>query len=189
MSAREIVAETLRRWATQDVESAFEFVADDVVYVLNIDDDLAPFAGVRHGREAMMEAFYQMIEHYDYLKWDQVIVGAEGDVVRVQTQFRLHHRRTGTDLEGSMRTVITMRDGLMVRCEEFLDRGMVESFMKLAQQREANNQIVHPPEIPPRRGPKEDTRTPVQMTADGSDKETLEERPAGDHDKERCGSR
>lgn len=175
MGAREIVAETLRRWAAQDVESAFEFVADDVVYVLYLDEDLAPFAGVRHGREAMMEAFYQMIEHYDYLKWEQVIVGAEGDVVRAQTQFRLHHRRTGTDLEGSMRTVMTMRDGLMVRCEEFLDRGMVESFMRLAQQREATNQIVPPPEIPSRRSPKEDAGRSVQMTASASEESSLEE--------------
>jgi ketosteroid isomerase-like protein len=188
MSAREIVAETLRRWAAQDVESAFEFVADDVVYVLYIDEDLAPFAGVRHGREAMMEAFYQMIEHYDYLKWEQVIVGAEGDVVRVQTQFRFHHRRTGTDLEGSMRTIITMRDGLMVRCEEFLDRGMVEAFMRLAQQREATNQIVHPPQIPPRRNPQGDTRVPVQMTADASDATPLEEDATEAGDKERCNS-
>ena len=188
MGAREIVAETLRRWATQDVESAFEFVADDVVYVLYIDEDLAPFAGVRHGREAMMEAFYQMIEHYDYLKWEQVIVGVEGDVVRVQTQFRFHHRRTGTDLEGSMRTVITMQDGMMVRCEEFLDRGMVESFMRLAQHREATNQIVHPPEIPPRRTPNEDTRVPVRMTAEVPDKETLEERPTEGCGKEHCDS-
>jgi ketosteroid isomerase-like protein len=188
MNAREIVAETLRRWATQDVEFAFEFVADDVVYALYIDEDLAPFAGVRHGREAMMEAFYQMIEHYDYLKWEQVIVGAEGDVVRVQTQFRLHHRRTGTDLEGSMRTVITMRDGLMVRCEEFLDRGMVESFMRLAQHREATNQIVPPPQIPPRRSPKEDTRRPVQMTTNASDATSLEEGVTEGCDKEGCNS-
>ena len=188
MSAREIVAEVLRRWAAQDVESAFEFVADDVVYVLNIDEDLAPFAGITYGREAMMAAFYQMIEQYDYLKWEQVIVGAEGDVVRVQTQFRFHHRRTGTDLEGSMRTVITMRDGMMMRCEEFLDRGMVEAFMRLAQQREAANQIVQPPQIPPRRSPKEETRVPVRMTADVPDKEALEKGPGEGCDEERCDS-
>ncbi len=150
-SPRDIVAEVLRLWATQDVESTFAYVADDVVYVLYIDEDLAPFAGVTHGREGMMAAFYQMIEQYDYLYWKQVIVGAEGDVVRAQTQFRLHHRRTGTDLEGSMRTVMTMRDGLMIRCEEFLDRGLVESFMRLARHREETNQIVKPPDIPRRR--------------------------------------
>jgi len=166
MDARDIVAEVLRRWAAQDVESAFGFVADDVVYVLNIDEDLAPFAGVTHGREAMMAAFYSMIEQYDYLKWEQVILGAEGDVVRVQTQFRFHHRRTGTDLEGSMRTVITMQDGMMVRCEEFLDRGMVESFMRLAKHREDTNQIVQPPEIPRPRG---ESRRELRMSGEAPD--------------------
>ena len=73
MGARETVAEVLRLWATQDVESTFAYVADDVVYVLYIDEDLAPFAGVTHGREGMMAAFYQMIEQYDYLYWKQVL--------------------------------------------------------------------------------------------------------------------
>jgi len=171
MDAREIVAEVLRRWAAQDVESAFEFVADDVVYVLNIDEDLAPFAGVTHGREGMMAAFYQMIEHYDYLKWEQVIVGAEGDVVRAQTQFRLHHRRTGTDLEGSMRTVMTMRDGLMVRCEEFLDRGMVEAFMRLAKQREAAGEIVMPPVIPKPGKPRPQEQVTMEVGKEPCEKE------------------
>lgn len=172
MDARDIVAEVLRRWAAQDVESAFEFVADDVVYVLNIDEDLAPFAGVTHGREAMMAAFYSMVEQYDYLKWEQVILGAEGDVVRVQTQFRFHHRRTGTDLEGSMRTVITMQDGMMVRCEEFLDRGMVESFMRLAKHREDTNQIVQPPDIP-RARPRGEPGRELRMSNEPTDSARL----------------
>jgi ketosteroid isomerase-like protein len=170
MTTRELVAEIIKLWATQDVESAFAYVADDVVYALYISEELAPFAGVTYGREAMMAAFYKMIEAYDYVKWEPVIVGAEGDVVRVQTQFRFHHRRTGTELEGSMRTVITMRDGLMVRCEEFLDRGLVESFMRLAQIREANNQIVKPPAIPRRRARGEEGQS-LRMRAKMKDKE------------------
>ncbi len=170
MSPRDVVAEALRLWGAQDVESAFALVAEDVVYALYISEELAPFAGVSQGREAMMLAFYRMIEEYDYLKYEPVIVGAEGEVVRVQTQFLFHHRRTGTNLEGSMRTVITIRDGLMVRCEEFLDRGMVESFMRLARQREADNEIVPPPTIPKRPAIKEAGR-PLSMSSKVADKE------------------
>jgi ketosteroid isomerase-like protein len=151
MDAREIAAEVYRLWATQDVESTFAYVAEDVVYALHFDEDLAPFAGVSHGREAMMGAFYKMIEEFDYLKYEPTIVGVEGDVVRVQVQFRFHHRRTGADLEGSMRSVMTLTDGQIVRCEEYLDRGLVEAFMRLTRHREATNQVVKPPEIPGRR--------------------------------------
>lgn len=182
---RDIVAEVLRLWATQDVESTFAYVADDVVYVLYIDEDLAPFAGVTHGREGMMAAFYQMIEQYDYLYWKQVIVGAEGDVVRAQTQFRLHHRRTGTDLEGSMRTVMTMRDGLMIRCEEFLDRGLVESFMRLARHREETNQIVKPPEIP-RRRPQPDTGAGAGVGMSDEEPVAEEERVSAPSNSDEC---
>ena len=101
-----------------------------------------------------------------------MIVGAEGDVVRAQTQFRLHHRRTGTDLEGSMRTVMTMRDGMMIRCEEFLDRGLVESFMRLAKHREATNQIVKPPEIP-RPRPRTGGAGELRMSTEVPDEESV----------------
>ena len=150
MDPRSVVEAAIARWATQDVESSFVYVAEDVVYVLHIAEDLTAFAGVTEGKEAMKAAFYKMIEEYDYLKWEPVIMGVAGDLVRVQTQFRFRHRRTGTDLEGSMRTNFTIRDGLIVRCEEHVDRGHVEAFMRLARQREAMNDIDAPPEIPRR---------------------------------------
>lgn len=148
MDPREIATEVYNLWRVQDVESTFAYVAEDVVYALHFDEDLAPFAGVSHGREAMMGAFYKMIEEFDYLKYEPTIVGVEGDVVRVQVQFRFHHRRTGADLEGSMRSVMTVTGGQIVRCEEYLDRGLVEAFMRLTRHREATNQVVAPPEIP-----------------------------------------
>lgn len=179
MDPRAVVAEALKLWGAQDVESTFEYAAEDVVYALHFDEDLAPYAGVTHGREAMKAAFYGMIAEFDYLKWEPVIVGVENDVVRVQTQFFYHHRRTGANLEGSLRTIFTIKDGLIVRCEEFLDRGLVEAFMRLTRQREADNDIVAPPEIPQRR-PQEKTGQPHQMAPPARDKVP---------NKEECGER
>ena len=178
MDARSVIAEALKFWGAQDVESAFEYASEDVVYALHFDEHLAPYAGVTHGREAMKAAFYGMIAEFDYLKWAPVILGAEGDVVRVQTQFIFHHRRTGARLEGSMRTIFTVRDGLFVRCEEFLDRGLVEAFMRLARQREAENDVVAPPQIPPRRPSTSQQQSPQMAAAPGevADKESCGER-------------
>ena len=181
MDPRAVVAEALKVWGAQDVESTFEFAADDVVYVLHFDEDLAPYAGVTYGKEAMKAAFYSMIEEFDYLLWAPVIVGAEDGVVRVQTQFRYHHRRTAATLEGSMRTIFTVRDGLIVRCEEYLDRGLVESFMRLTRQREAENDVVAPPAIPPRRpnipaGAQQPPQLATQSPEKLRDKEGCEER-------------
>ncbi len=155
MRPRAVVAEVLRLWRAQDVQSTFDYVAEDVVYALHFDEDLAPFAGVANGREAMMAAFYMLIEEFDYLVYEPRIMAVDGDMVRVHTQHRYHHRRTGEEISGSFTTFFTVRDGLVVRCEEFVDRGNVEAFMRLVRQREADKEIVPPPAMP-RRAPREE---------------------------------
>jgi hypothetical protein len=95
------------------------------------------------------------------------IVGVDGDVVKVQTQFKFHHRRTGGNLEGSMRTIFTVKGGMVVRCDEYLDQGLVDTFMRLTRQREAANEIVAP-RIPPARS------APDQATAPAEDQEPRE---------------
>jgi ketosteroid isomerase-like protein len=170
MDAREIVVEVLKLWSAQDIESTFVYVAEDVVYALHFDEELAPFAGVTYGRDAMMGAFYKMIEEFDYLEYKPVIMSVEKDQVRVHTRHRYHHRRTGSEISGSYRTVFTVRDGQIVRCEEYVDRGLVEAFMRLTRQREAANDIVPPPELP-KRPPREEAERPVRTTSKVPDNE------------------
>jgi ketosteroid isomerase-like protein len=42
-----------------------------------------------------------------------------------------HHRASGELLTGNFRIVRTVRDGKVCRAEEYHDRAMVESFMRL----------------------------------------------------------
>jgi ketosteroid isomerase-like protein len=153
MKARDVVVSIIRAWSTQDVETALSYASDDFVYALYASEELVPFAGTSEGKEAVRETLYMMLEIFDYLKFDQNIIGVSGEIVRVQTQFKLHHRRTGENLEGSLRTIFTVRNGLAVRCDEYLDRKLVETFMRLVQQREAQNDIVEPPQIRGRAAP------------------------------------
>ena len=69
-------------------------------------------------------------------------------MVRVQVSFVYHHRRTGENLVGTKRLVIRLKDGLIVRVDEYHDAALIEAFMRLTQQREANNEIAAPPELP-----------------------------------------
>lgn len=164
MSPRVVVEQVIRSWSTQDVESTLAHCGDDVVYSVNIAAEAAPFAGTSEGKDAVRAALHLMLEMFDYLKFDQVVVGVAGDVVRVQTQFKLHHRRTGSNLEGSMRSVFTVRNGLVARCEEYLDESLVEAFMRLVRQREAENIIFVPPSLPAR-APKGGAGGPARPTS------------------------
>ena len=171
MDARSVVEAIITCWDTQDVETTMAYIDDDAVYALYVSEQTVPFGGVSEGKDAIRATLYMMLEQFDYLRFDRAIVGVDGDVVRVQTQFKFHHRRTGGNLEGSMRTVFTVKDGLVVRCDEYLDEELVDAFMRLVRQREAANNIVEPPEIP-RRSPEK----------------TLEEEPTESRGKARCDS-
>ena len=148
MNARSVIESLIASWNTQDVESTLAHCSDDVFYALYVAEDAVPFGGVTVGKDAMRATLHMMLEQFDYLRFDRAIVGVDDDVVRVQTQFKFHHRRTGGNLEGTMRTVFRVKDGMVVRCDEYLDQGLVEAFMRLTQQREASGEVVQPPEIP-----------------------------------------
>ncbi len=153
MNARSVIEAVIKAWSAQDVETTISYCSDDVVYALHISEQAVPFAGASEGKDAVRATLHMMLEMFDYLKFDQWIVGFAGETVRVQTQFKLHHRRTGENLEGSMRTIFTVKNGLMTRCDEYLDEGLVETFMRLVRQREAENDIVAPPRISGRPAP------------------------------------
>jgi len=167
MDARTLVEAIIACWDTQDVETTMAYIDDQAVYALYVSQQTVPFGGVSEGKDAIRATLYMMLEQFDYLRFDRAIVGVDGDVVRVQTQFKFHHRRTGGNLEGSMRTVFTVKDGLVVRCDEYLDEELLEAFMRLVHQREAANEIVEPPAIPRRDKEKADQQTSRASESEG----------------------
>lgn len=148
IDARSVVEAVIAVWNTQDVEATLAYVDDDAVYALYVSEETVPFGGVSNGKDEIRATLFMMLSEFDYLRFDRTIVGVDDDIVKVQTQFKFHHRRTGGNLEGSMRTVFTIENGLVVRCDEYLDRGLVEAFMAMVRSREARGEIVAPPRIP-----------------------------------------
>ncbi len=165
MSARSVIEAVIASWNAQDVETTLAHCSEDVFYALYISEETVPFGGVTVGKEAMRGTLHMMLEQFDYLRFDRSIAGVDGDIVRVQTQFKFHHRRTGSNLEGTMRTAFTVKDGLVVRCDEYLDQHLVETFMRLVRHREAAGEIVQPPELPLR------SRRLEEDTTSGGDKD------------------
>lgn len=148
MNGRDVVVALLACWRAQDVEMTLLHCDEDVVYSLYLPREMVPFGGEARGKAAWRDVLHTMLEQYDYLRYDPDIVGVNGDVVRVQTQFRFRHRRTGEILEGTMRTVFTTGNGLVLRVDEYLDEALVAAFVQLTRNREAMNEVIEPPELP-----------------------------------------
>lgn len=150
MDRRAVVASLLACWSAQDVEMTLAHCDDDMIYSLYVSEQTVPFGGEARGKEACRQVLHMMLEQFDYLRYEPEIVGVTDDVVRVQIRFRFHHRRTGENLDGSMRTRFTVNGGLVQRVDEFVDEALVAAFMRLTQHHEAKNEVTRPPELPPK---------------------------------------
>jgi ketosteroid isomerase-like protein len=131
MTARDIVAETLHFWSAQDVESTLAHFHPNVVYRMNIDRELVALGGETYGIDAVRDAFFGLLEHWDYLQWSPVIVQADGRIVRAKIDAIFHHRRSGRDLVDTYRIVFEVEDGLIIRVDEFHDRAKIEAFLAM----------------------------------------------------------
>ena len=72
-----------------------------------------------------------MREDFEYILYRPFKLTADGDTVRFQVEFMYRHRESGEKLEGRFRMVMVVKDGKLVRTDEYHDRAKLEAFMRL----------------------------------------------------------
>lgn len=130
-SAEETVKRFIKVWAAGDTDGAMHFIAEECAYALYISSEALPFAGETVGRANIEAALRQMRAQFHYLLFRPLNYVAEGDTVRTRVEHMYRHRASGEVLSGTFRLVFKVRDGLIVRADEYHDRAMVEAFMRL----------------------------------------------------------
>ena len=150
MSSREVVEAFFAYWGAQDVELTTALLHDGIVYKLHVATTDLPYGGEWRGREACRHAMFSILEEFDYLKYDPVILGVRGGIVRSQVRFKYQHRRTGGILEGTRRLVFRIKGDRIARIDGYHDARLVEAFIRLTKHRLASNQLVGAPALPNR---------------------------------------
>lgn len=129
--AEETVRLFLKVWAAGDLPAAIRYVAEDCVYALYISNEVLPVGGVTAGRANIEATLRQMRDQFDYLLFRPHNFVVNGDTVRMRVEHVYRHRASGELLTGTFRLVLRVNDGLIVRGDEYHDRAMVETFMRL----------------------------------------------------------
>lgn len=130
-SAEETVRCFFKVWVAGDIDEAMRFIAEDSVYALCISNEVLPFGGETVGRSNIEVALRQMRAQFHYLLFRPLSYVTDGGTVRTRVEHMYRHRASGEVLSGTFRLVFQVRDGLIVRADEYHDRAMVEAFMRL----------------------------------------------------------
>ncbi len=126
-----IVRRFLALWAAGNIEACVDFFADDAVYALYISREAVPCGGETAGRQNIEAALRQIRLAWEYLVFRPHSFVTVGDTVRLRVEHMYRHRASGEVLSGTFRLVFKLRDGLLVRADEYHDRAMVEAFVRL----------------------------------------------------------
>ena len=130
-SPAEVTQTFLTRWADDPAGTMATMVARDIVYTLNVTPDAVPIGGETVGWDAVNAKMMGIREVFDYLVYKPRILSADGDKVRARVELIFRHKTSGELLMGQMRTVVTVRDGMIARVDEYVDAPLIESFMRM----------------------------------------------------------
>lgn len=130
-SSYNVVHSLLHQWASDPAGAMKTWVGPDVIYSLNVSPDALPLGGETVGWDAVNEILLGIRELFEYLVYKPRILTVEDNIVRARIELVLRHKPSGEILNSQMRSVFTVRDGFVVRVEEYVDAPMIESFMRL----------------------------------------------------------
>lgn len=117
----------------EDPMGAKDVFAADVVTTMNVDADIIPMGGEIVGRDGLMAKVLQFREVFEILEYQPRICGVDGNIVRSRVNMLLRHRRSGEIVLCKKRSVYEVRDNLIVRVDEYVDRAMMETFIRLVR--------------------------------------------------------
>ena len=120
-----------RAWSRRDKVGTMAFLATDIRYAMYIPQETVPFGGETQGRAAMSDRLQTILDAFDTLRFEGSITSVHGKTVRGQAAFAFRHKITGEVLEGVMRHVAVVEDGLIYDMAEYHDVERVKAFMRL----------------------------------------------------------
>ena len=136
---KQLVMQAYEHYRNRNI-AAILAMTDDGIEWVGYDSELIPFAGDYHGKDEVAYFFRTLDQCQDVLRFEPRSFIAEGDKVAVTGVGQWHVKATGLDYESPWVHVFTLRDGKIVRFEQFNHTAAAEAAYRPAQAAGASGQ-------------------------------------------------
>ena len=126
-----ILSELWRAWAQRDKRAVLSLCSEHIVFSIYVPEHVLAFGGVTTGKPSVSDRLQTILDQFDTPRYEGAVHGTDGDTVHGIVDYCFRHRATGESIEGQMRHVAVVRDGLIVDLKEFHDLSRVTAFMRL----------------------------------------------------------
>ena len=104
-----------------DVESAAAFFDENADFAIHMPVELLPKGGKFIGRAAFAKRLGYICRDFHTSRFEARTILIDREGLRTQVAYTFRHRRTGDTIDGVMRLLVTVSNGLIVRWHEFHD--------------------------------------------------------------------
>lgn len=118
-------------WAARDKAACLALLADDCHYALYVPTEVLPFGGEAHGKAAISDRLRSILDLFYTIRYEGEIVRAQGSIIHGRVDYCFRHKATNEEIDGVLRQVIEVRNGLVVSWREYTDAERVRAFMRL----------------------------------------------------------
>lgn len=126
----QVVKEAYHRFQSGDIPTLISTLDDDVTFHTR-GPSIIPTAGTFRGHEGVANYFKKLAESEDVLAFEPRMYLAEGNTVVALGHYQGRTRATGRPLDFDWAQVFTLRDGRVVRWENFFDTAAVAEAHRL----------------------------------------------------------
>jgi uncharacterized protein len=115
-----VIQDAYKAFVERDIAGVLSALTDDVYWDVPGSEDV-PFAGVRHGRNAVGEFFRLLSESDEVLQFEPRQYLTDGDTVVVLGHYRGLVKSTGLTNDFDWVQVVSVRDGKISSFRQFFD--------------------------------------------------------------------
>lgn len=126
-----ILEATIVAMSLEDMESAVAYFNEKTNFEIRMPAGLLPRGGRFIGRAAFAKRLSNITRDFSFDRFQPRTILPDGDGLRTMIDYKFQHRKTGQAIEGTMRLLVGVTGGQIVRWHELHDSDKVEAFIRL----------------------------------------------------------
>ena len=119
--------------ALADIDSAAAFFSDNAEITIYAASQTILLGGTSSGKDSVRKRLRNILASFDIARFAPRTVLPCDDGFRTQIDYSFRHRASGQSLDGVMRVVAAIEDGVIVRWQEYQDGDRMEAFLRLVE--------------------------------------------------------
>ncbi|WP_072395622.1 nuclear transport factor 2 family protein [Hyphomicrobium sp. CS1GBMeth3] len=136
----EVFRTAVRHWSDGNFSGVLALLADNIVHNVNVDALQIPWVSSAVGKPEVSARLKLIADTFIINAFIVESLVRERDEIRASVLGYHRHRKTGERLDVKVRFRVRVRDGLIVRIDEFLDAAYVGAFERFVRYLEQSAQ-------------------------------------------------